>query len=123
MASVINNADFRQSYNDNCLEIKNQNARTAVNAVNPKTALLPLLQTEADHVDQFLRNLRTDQRFTIGGGAANFTILQNQGNKGANYNVIKDCFNDNQRHKLVGFFASLVAPFIAFWITRRVKWD
>lgn len=118
--TVIKKDVFIASYQENCGNIANQNIQFVMNAVGIMN-ILPLIETEVNAVDNFLNNLRTDNRFSIGGGgAATFNLLLGQGKRNG-YNVIKDCFKDAPRHQLVGFYASTVAPFVAIWVIQRAQ--
>lgn len=118
--TVITKDVFIASYQEQCGNIANPQIRFAMNTVGIMN-ILPLIETEVNAVDNFLNNLRTDNRFSIGGGgAATFNLLLGQGKRNG-YNVIKDCFKNVPRHQLLGFYASTVAPFVAIWVYQRAQ--
>lgn len=112
--TVLTNTVFQQSYRRQVAHLSPNNFNMYAGGAGGanRDAFLPLIEGELNAMDRFLKGLRTDGRFTIGGGGAQFTRLTNQG-KGTSYNVVKDAFKDEPRREMVGTYASFLAPFIA----------
>ncbi|MEE8416048.1 MAG: DUF4135 domain-containing protein [Desulfobacterales bacterium] len=101
---VITNDTFKTAVTENLKEVppKYKNSVTEHNQED----LIKMVETEINQVESSLKSLRSDDRFEIGGGGkATFQKLKDQGKK-VGYCVVKEAFNDTNRKKLLGFFAS-----------------